>query len=159
MQIIIDESEILAAIKSYIIKQGIVTAGREIAVELTAGRGANGHRATIEITKVEEDSPTVNDAFTTPAEKAVKKAVETVDEIVETAAKETPKPAPKKTAAPKADPAPTFPPAVEPEPEPPATEKDPGKPEPGLTLPKEPAPAAMTTQGEAAAVGDKLFNF
>ena len=51
MQIIINEDEILEAIKEYISKQGIVIAGREITIELTAGRGPNGARATIEITK------------------------------------------------------------------------------------------------------------
>ena len=93
MQIIINEDEILEAIKGYISNQGIVTAGREITVELTAGRGPNGSRATVEITKF-EGSPTTHEVFTSGNVKTVEKAVDDVEEVI----KEKPKPKPKETS-------------------------------------------------------------
>jgi len=91
MQIIINEDEILEAIKGYISNQGIVTAGREITVELTAGRGPNGSRATVEITKF-EGSPTTHEVFTSGNVKTVEKAVDDVEEVIKE------KPEPKKTS-------------------------------------------------------------
>ena len=93
MQIIINEDEILEAIKGYISNQGIITAGREITVELTAGRGPNGSRATVEITKF-EGSPTTHEVFTSGNVKTVEKAVDDVEEVI----KEKPKPEPKETS-------------------------------------------------------------
>ena len=90
MQIIINEDEILEAIKGYISNQGIVTAGREITVELTAGRGPNGSRATVEITKF-DGSPTTHEVFTSGNVKTVEKAVDDV-EVIDKAAKEKPEP-------------------------------------------------------------------
>ena len=91
MQIIINEDEILEAIKGYISNQGIVTAGREITVELTAGRGPNGSRATVEITKF-EGSPTTHEVFTSGNVKTVEKAVDDVEEVIKE------KPEPKETS-------------------------------------------------------------
>jgi len=91
MQIIINEDEILEAIKGYISNQGIVTAGREITVELTAGRGPNGSRATVEITKP-DGSPTTHEVFSSDDEKAVEKAVDDVEEVIKE------KPEPKETS-------------------------------------------------------------
>ena len=91
MQIIINEDEILEAIKGYISNQGIITAGREITVELTAGRGPNGSRATVEITKF-EGSPTTHEVFTSGNVKTVEKAVDDVEEVIKE------KPEPKETS-------------------------------------------------------------
>jgi len=91
MQIIINEDEILEAIKGYISNQGIITAGREITVELTAGRGPNGSRATVEITKP-DGSPTTHEVFSSDDEKAVEKAVDDVEEVIKE------KPEPKETS-------------------------------------------------------------
>ena len=91
MQIIINEDEILEAIKGYISNQGIVTTGREITIELTAGRGPNGSRATVEITKF-EGSPTTHEVFTSGNVKTVEKAVDDVEEVIKE------KPEPKETS-------------------------------------------------------------
>ena len=91
MQIIINEDEILEAIKGYISNQGIITAGREITIELTAGRGPNGSRATVEITKP-DGSPTTHEVFSSDDEKAVEKAVDDVEEVIKE------KPEPKETS-------------------------------------------------------------
>lgn len=43
------QSEIIDAIKSYLDKHDILTAGKEIEINLTAGRGPSGHSAVIAI--------------------------------------------------------------------------------------------------------------
>ena len=50
MQITINQLEIEEAIKNYIHGQGIGFGDNEVSVSLTAGRGANGMSATIDIT-------------------------------------------------------------------------------------------------------------
>ncbi len=53
MQITIDESEIIEAITQYITAQGFLRTDAEVSISLTAGRGANGHSATIDVTKIQ----------------------------------------------------------------------------------------------------------
>lgn len=88
MQIIINEDEILEAIKEYISKQGIVTAGREVTVELTAGRGPNGARATIEIIKL-GNVRSVHETYNPEEEKVVEKD-EVEEPVLETGTDSTP---------------------------------------------------------------------
>ena len=145
MQIIINEEEILEAIKGYITKQGIVTAGREITVELTAGRGPNGSRATVEITKPDGE-PTVHEVFASNEEKAVEEDIAQVEEVVEKAAKEKPE-------------------VESPTPEPTVEEtKEDTEPNADATgvfeLPEDEAPAEEVAPEPAEAVGgDALFGF
>lgn len=49
MQIILNQTEIEQALVSYIATRLAINDGQEIVVEMTAGRGADGYRATVEI--------------------------------------------------------------------------------------------------------------
>ena len=49
MQIILNQTEIEQALVSYIATRLAINEGQEIVVEMTAGRGADGYRATVEI--------------------------------------------------------------------------------------------------------------
>ncbi len=51
MRINLDESEIVQALREFIETQGIPLSGKEVTVHLTAGRGANGHKAQVDIVK------------------------------------------------------------------------------------------------------------
>jgi len=50
------QSEIEEALVAFIANQGIDLSGKAISVEMTAGRGGNGHTAQISIVKGEETS-------------------------------------------------------------------------------------------------------
>ncbi len=89
MQIIINEDEIMDALNAWAAKQVILPAGCELKVEFTAGRGANGTRATIDFVKVDAPSADLNDTFSPEDEKQVNADVKEVKKIVDTAAKET----------------------------------------------------------------------
>ena len=49
MRINLNEEEIQTALTEYISNQGIDLSQKRVSVELTAGRGVNGHKADIEI--------------------------------------------------------------------------------------------------------------
>lgn len=59
MQITLNESEIVQAIKDYIGNQGIGVTDKHLEVSMVAGRGANGYSANIEIMAKEsiDDAP------------------------------------------------------------------------------------------------------
>lgn len=112
MQIQLEEPEIAEAIRNYIRQQVPVIAGDEMPVVLTAGRGDNGHTATITIqpsTPVVTGAERPTDAFDTfdaanaaasaqnakvlAAEKPVESQTASSDEVIETPT-ETPETAP-----------------------------------------------------------------
>ena len=95
MQIILEDAEIMEALDNYCAKQITVPEGKKLKVTFTVGRGDNGTRATIEFEDAEASQMPVKEPVTeTPTttsakKKPVKKAEEEVNEIFETAAKET----------------------------------------------------------------------
>jgi len=52
MRIHLDEDEIVDALKEYIEATGIPLNGKTVVVHLVAGRGVNGHKAQVEISKL-----------------------------------------------------------------------------------------------------------
>jgi hypothetical protein len=79
MRIVLNEEDLKTALVGWITSQGVNTSGKKVEVSFTAGRGANGHTAEIDITAsneiptgpviravVSEDTQT---AFTEPVEK------------------------------------------------------------------------------------------
>ncbi len=89
MQIIINENEIMEALNEWAAKQVVLEPGSKIKVEFTAGRGANGTRATIDIIK-DEAAPeagtnTMQEGFAIPSkdEAVVKKAIGQVEDIID----------------------------------------------------------------------------
>lgn len=59
MQITIVQSEIEDAIRGYVSDQGIDLSGKQLEVDLTAGRGSSGFTATIDITRGSAVAPAV----------------------------------------------------------------------------------------------------
>ena len=57
MQIILNQTEIEHALVSYIATRLAINEGQEIVVEMTAGRGADGYRATVEIKDAAVQAP------------------------------------------------------------------------------------------------------
>ena len=55
MEISLKQKEIQDALIEFINNQGIDLTGKQVVVTLTAGRGANGHSAKIEIMPLEEN--------------------------------------------------------------------------------------------------------
>ena len=51
MRINLEESEIIQALREYIEGQGFPLLGKSVDVRLIAGRGANGHKAQVDISK------------------------------------------------------------------------------------------------------------
>lgn len=49
MRVTLNESEIKDALIQYVAGHGVAVAGRDVSVSLVAGRGPNGHSATIDI--------------------------------------------------------------------------------------------------------------
>ena len=148
MQIIINEDEIMDALKAYVGEQVVTQPGSEVKIVFTAGRGENGTRATIDIIKSEE-AAAVHEAFSTKEEQEVKKDLDAVEDIMDTAAKEEP---PKPEPKPKAKPAPEKAPAPEVKIEPEV------KPEPKQEVVEEEAKETVTA-GAAVGKSDSLFNF
>lgn len=101
MQITLNEAEIVDAIQDYVRKQINISDGRDIEVDLKAGRGDNGFSATLDIVKRSADAaPTLAAVESKPKTKDVtaKLVEETADEApAEAKAKTTKaKPAPEK---------------------------------------------------------------
>jgi len=69
MTIILDNAAIEEALKGYIISQGIITSGKDITVNMIAGRGENGYKAEIVL------SETVNPAYVANTHEDVKLAL------------------------------------------------------------------------------------
>ena len=67
MQIILNQTEIEQALVSYIATRLAINEGQEIVVEMTAGRGADGYRATVEIKDAAAATPAVQAPKPTPA--------------------------------------------------------------------------------------------
>ena len=67
MQIILNQTEIEQALVSYIATRLAINDGQEIVVEMTAGRGADGYRATVEIKDAAAATPAVQAPKPTPA--------------------------------------------------------------------------------------------
>lgn len=53
MNITLNQNEIEEALVGYISEQGIDVGGKDITIDLIAGRGENGHKATIELIQAE----------------------------------------------------------------------------------------------------------
>ncbi|MCP4718196.1 MAG: hypothetical protein GY860_01960 [Desulfobacteraceae bacterium] len=152
MKININEIEITQAIKEYIGNQGIDVSSKKLEVIFKTTRNPASHSATVMIlddnqdpaVKVElENTMTENFALESTGDPVAKEAVQQVDEIVATAAKE---PVPE-----------DAPPEVTPEPE-----KGPD-PEPDVKDEADPIPAEEIkfpeTAGAAEVKGDALVNF
>jgi hypothetical protein len=99
LQIIINEKEIVKAIKQFISNQGTTLIDKSLDVSLTAGRGANGHSATIEVNDLaEEEKPVVQPrggntmqegfALEKAKDEVAEKAIKEVNETVEKASVE-----------------------------------------------------------------------
>lgn len=107
MQIVLNEDEMKTAIRDYITSQGIDTVGKDIEIDLTAGRGANGFSASINIVPVTTTGNKMEDNFKPVSKDPV---MEETNNIIDKAAKEpvppkapeksAPKPAPKETPIP-----------------------------------------------------------
>lgn len=94
MQIVINEDEMKTAIRDYITNQGLDTLGKDIEIELTAGRGANGFSASINLIPVVAQGNKMQDNFKPASKDPV---LTEVNEIVDQAAVEPAKePEPKK---------------------------------------------------------------
>lgn len=59
MQVILIQNEIEDAIEAYVSNQGINLSGRQLEVDLTAGRGSSGFTATIDISNEDTEVPAV----------------------------------------------------------------------------------------------------
>jgi hypothetical protein len=71
MRINLNQNEIFQALREYVETQGIPLAGKSVEVTLIAGRGANGHKAAVAISKLQDEpAPEVaeDDTPTAPAE-------------------------------------------------------------------------------------------
>ena len=69
MRINLNQNEIYQALREYVETQGIPLSGKSVEVTLIAGRGANGHKAAVAISKLQDDdAPEVVEA--TPASDA-----------------------------------------------------------------------------------------
>lgn len=93
VQITLEENEIAEAIRNYIRAQVPVRDGEELPVVLTAGRGENGHSATITLSVAPLVVPTVNrpvDALATFNETAVAAARRNKEDADEDAQQEIP---------------------------------------------------------------------
>lgn len=73
MQITINQVEIEAAIKAHILNQINVKEGHKLAIEMKAGRGADGYTATIDISP-EENKPAAAPQPTEPKQATAPKA-------------------------------------------------------------------------------------
>jgi len=65
MKIEFSENEIKQALTDYVEAQGISLKDKQITVQLTAGRGSNGHTASIEINNDKVSEPTQTELDTT----------------------------------------------------------------------------------------------
>lgn len=83
MQIVLNEDEMKSAIRDYITSQGLDTLGKEIEVDLTAGRGANGFSASINLIPVVPTGNKMEDNFKPASKNPV---MEEANSIVEQAA-------------------------------------------------------------------------
>jgi len=59
MQINLNNEEILEAISDWIKGSGISTSGKDLAIDITKGRGNNGVSATVDITEAINDDPVI----------------------------------------------------------------------------------------------------
>lgn len=75
--ITLNEEEIVTAIKDYLNTQDVPTAGKEVEVNMVAGRGANGHSAIVSVKKEEEKKELVPEAPVKPIKAAPEKKKET----------------------------------------------------------------------------------
>ena len=73
MQIILNQTEIEQALVSYISTRLAINTGQEIVVEMTAGRGADGYRATVEIKDAAQAAATVAAPTQAPAPATTRK--------------------------------------------------------------------------------------
>lgn len=59
MRITLIQNEIEVALKEYVANQGISISNKEIEIDITAGRGANGITASLDIVEVAKKNPSV----------------------------------------------------------------------------------------------------
>ena len=69
MKVMLNDSEIKKALVNYVVSQGIDISGKEVVVDMTAGRGENGFSANIDI--VDTDLPIVGTTDETTSDEAV----------------------------------------------------------------------------------------
>lgn len=55
MRINLNQTEIYQALREYVETQGIPLSGKSVEVTLIAGRGANGHKAAVAISKLQDE--------------------------------------------------------------------------------------------------------
>ena len=78
--ITMNEDEIVTAIKDFLDTQDVPTAGKEVEVQMVAGRGTNGHSAVITVKKEEPAAP--EQPVVKRTRKAAEKPAETAPEVV-----------------------------------------------------------------------------
>ena len=61
MKVMLNDAEIKVALVDYVVGQGIDVSGKEVVVDMTAGRGENGFSANIDIVDARVESATVSD--------------------------------------------------------------------------------------------------